>query len=924
MLQKLRPDQDLQCFFFRPSAIAALSDCGPNKFTVSGSWRQQFDWAVVEWNRDNVFEHPALRNLPDGDLRGLTITYEETRENCIPLDSDLFPTVDWPNLRVFTRSGTQEVTYFVPLKDHAEPIEGVYSPATAEVELQGTITQDDYVGFRFLGEHHTFQCYFDSTLTSVANALVDSVNTFSLWCKAERIGTSRIRLTYLGNTGGIRNPEVGNTVGANGNRISLYTYVSGAATESWNADVVQFGGGTSPSKWRVSLELSNLLDDNGMLVPVSNVRKLRWTWAADFQVGEFMRSEFAVHVTNWVVTGADRTYHVAGPGSARYEDDAREVTKLDTWFTEKGNYSGGSIAYCRDYNAAVRCTYRASATHTLYLGTLLTPRGPLIDILVDGVLVVQDDLFIPGENMLARRLIGEFSAGVHNVEVRHRGTDTSDLLLKQYFYFDFFDVVVPTPDLPTFPVEPKITLASDWDTDHSLPLAPERTAWLVHKLGFHGRHNLYVGALIFYELYRKNHVYASKTITFSGVPVVNAITSLSLVRDDYPIDTTITLNHLNIVSDTPEKIATAFALELNRGYTGLRAEATGNTLKIISRTMGADGNHWMVTGSAVGTMSLIFSGIGSHFEGGVDGDWRSDLAASPKINRACRDWCRSFMIALRDYGIDTTAAFSTEMKDGDPDEDAGIAQRYPDGSPVLLNTPAIQGNFSPTSIAFWREVYKEFADIMAEVGIVPYLQFGEVQWWYFPKAGVGMTFYDTYTKQQFEAEYGRPMAVIMSNYDDPAAYPDEVEFLPKLIGAYTDAIMEYVRLSHPSAKFEVLYPTDVNDGALNQRINYAWDSWTPAKLDNLKTESFTYTGNRRLDLSLHRSCDFGFDLGFLPTQRSHLVGISDPYTGWLKEVRYAEGRNQDSVVLWALDQFCLVGFPMPLEKNASRSYFSLR
>ena len=67
-LEKLRPDRDLQCYFLRPSAVAALSETSPNGFTVSGSWRQQFDWAVIEWNRDNVFEHPAFRSLPDGDL----------------------------------------------------------------------------------------------------------------------------------------------------------------------------------------------------------------------------------------------------------------------------------------------------------------------------------------------------------------------------------------------------------------------------------------------------------------------------------------------------------------------------------------------------------------------------------------------------------------------------------------------------------------------------------------------------------------------------------------------------------------------------------------------------------------------------------------------------------------------------------------
>src|SRR6201996_2564599 len=100
-LEKLRPDRDLQCFFLEPSAIAALSSTSPTGFTVSGTWRQQFDWCVIEWNRDNVFEHPALRNLPDGDLSGITLSYNEVRTNCISLDSTWYPTVDWPSLRIY-------------------------------------------------------------------------------------------------------------------------------------------------------------------------------------------------------------------------------------------------------------------------------------------------------------------------------------------------------------------------------------------------------------------------------------------------------------------------------------------------------------------------------------------------------------------------------------------------------------------------------------------------------------------------------------------------------------------------------------------------------------------------------------------------------------------------------------------------------
>ena len=65
-LEKLRPDRDLQVYFERPSAIAAMSGATPTGFTASGAWRQQFDWCVIEWNRENVFEHPRFRNLPDG------------------------------------------------------------------------------------------------------------------------------------------------------------------------------------------------------------------------------------------------------------------------------------------------------------------------------------------------------------------------------------------------------------------------------------------------------------------------------------------------------------------------------------------------------------------------------------------------------------------------------------------------------------------------------------------------------------------------------------------------------------------------------------------------------------------------------------------------------------------------------------------
>src|SRR5208282_2246279 len=131
--------------------------------------------------------------------------------------------------------------------------------------------------------------------------------------------------------------------------------------------------------------------------------------------------------------------------------------------------------------------------------------------------------------------------------------------------------------------------------------------------------------------------------------------------------------------------------------------------------------------------------------------WRTDLTSVPRINRAARDWSSSYFTALHGYGIDAAASFSMELQNGDDSAAAGIAQLYPNGNPAWLNTPALQTNFSPASTAFWQQVYTDMADLMAGAGIVPYLQFGEVQWWYFPgptatvTTETGLPLYDSYT-----------------------------------------------------------------------------------------------------------------------------------------------------------------------------------
>ena len=899
-LQKLRPDRDLQCYFQEPSAIAAMSGASPNGYTVSGTWRQQFDWAVIEWNRDNRFEHPIFRSLPDGDLSGLTLQYSETRTNCIPMESSLFATVDWPSLRVWTDPDDGQEPHKIPLKNYAVATQGSYVAATASLTLQGTPTGADFVGFAIPGEHYTYQMLGADSLTNAINALVAAVNAFSPTMTATQVTGTTITLA-------MRDP----TTGTGGNRIGVYTFTSGANTEHWNVASVQMSGGLSPTQWQVTLPFATIKDSNGNTIAANSIRKMRWTYSADLQTGAYQRSEFQVVVSNWTVTGANRAYSIAGPGSRRIENDAPDIHYSGNWAPfAVGNYSGGTIKYTNTTPASFACTYNAGQTHNLYLGTRLTFNGGTISVVVDSGTPATKNLFLAGEDTLARLSLGQFGAGSHTVQITFTGAAAT------YFYFDFLEIAIPTQTLPVPSTEPVFTLATDWDTEHSLALPAERTAWMINSLGFKGRVNHYAGALWFYELVAPAQHYASTTITFTGSPDPNLITQILIGQVGQPVSTWTPVNHLNLIGDTTTTLATAFAILLNGGYTGVRAQATGNQLTIFARAMGTVGNQ-IAVGVSANTTHLTITLASAALTGGVDPVWLTDLAATPSLNRAARDWHTAFFTALKGYGLDAVAAFSMELGNGDPSVAAGIAQRYPDGTPTLLNTPSLQTNFSPTSLAYWQKVYHDMAALQVAAGLVPYVQFGEVQWWYFPNTS-GMPFYDAYTTSTFQTTFGHPMSVITSNTVNPALVPNEASFLPGLIGNFTQAVIAFVKTAFSNCRFEVLYPRDVNNFPLTKVINYPTTAWTPANLTALKTESFGFTFERDLNLSLYSM--LGADLpAFGQTKRSHLVGISDSSTSWLKEARLAQSNGFESVVLFALDQFCLVGYGLPLSPGLRRS-----
>ena len=128
--------------------------------------------------------------------------------------------------------------------------------------------------------------------------------------------------------------------GSNGNRVGVYGFAQSGSTLKWQESASTFFGGSFPTQYRIHISFGSLQGNKGKpdgvvtAIPTNNVRKIRWTWAADLQTGNYSRSEFQVIVSQWQVTGTGREYFVAGPGSRRIEDDDVSVSYSSMFWPE--------------------------------------------------------------------------------------------------------------------------------------------------------------------------------------------------------------------------------------------------------------------------------------------------------------------------------------------------------------------------------------------------------------------------------------------------------------------------------------------------------------------------------------------------------------------------------------------------------------
>ncbi len=207
-------------------------------------------------------------------------------------------------------------------------------------------------------------------------------------------------------------------------------------------------------------------------------------------------------------------------------------------------------------------------------------------------------------------------------------------------------------------------------------------------------------------------------------------------------------------------------------------------------------------------------------------------------------------------------------------------------------------------------------------------------------SGGSMGYYDAATTAAANTALGRPLYKFTCQDDDPTSNSGaDADFLAAQLKAHVDTIREAVLSSYPNAKFELLYPNDVNNpvcyanaqnpypqgGRLNAAVNLpsAWQTQAGSGLDRLKVEALSWGSTyRNLDLALH-AITFAYtgSLSWPKTDVAYLIPWFNGACPWPSEFQLAATSGIALINFWAYDHVGLMSWPVPFPSPIRRSLF---
>ena len=737
--------------------------------------------------------------------------------------------------------------------------------------------------------------------------------------------------------------------GEDGNMLSMYSLSKNEQLRT-TEETVAFSGGTSDVTWHVKLDLSKIaleLEKPGL----TRIRLMWLTFAPKIaNAAPYLDTEWEAVFSNWTVSGPEdrRRLKVAAPGSVRTEESAPECVYSGDWKIEStdkqetghlgpnetkpgsGFYSGGFAMRASKPGDSVTVKYTCPAAHDLYLGTSLYNDRGAVAIRLDGTHVKDINCFLDNEPAVStRRLIREnVPAGTHTVVI-------AVVTEGKPFVFDFLEAAI-TGDVPdALPPGAEISPALDYSTDHTYKLSPARLMWIFDKLGFTAPMNEYMGVFWWNQRRRVGAVMPQSQVTFSG-SFADGDTVKLVFGVDEPEAPALRLAKTVFPGETPAGIARHFKQYINGQSVAAWAEANANVLTITARS--AKPAYLVQLDKELSPGSQGQVEINGSLSNGDTGIWEVDPSQTPALNRGARDWHRNLFHECAQRNREIVVACSMELV-------------HPPGGfgAVFLDNEVVETDigfgqlksthcaFVPPMLDYQKAVYTAIADLMAQSGMTPNLQFGEFLWWFFTNRNPenpdgGMAYYDEYTKAVAQAALGRPLTAFFAPTDDPDVNGGaDAQFLQARLRDYVAALASHIRAQYPNARIELLFPYDVNHpqpagvhnlgGRLNRTVNLPveWEQKDTSPFDRLKMEALDFGAwSRDLDLAT-TAIRFPLDLGWPKDSIRHLVPIFRGGYPWNKEVELALRAGIPVVNLWAFDHVCLYG--MAMNETKGRSLF---
>lgn len=782
-----------------------------------------------------------------------------------------------------------------------------------------------------------------NTVSAVADATHLTLGT--------SVGGALLNAKYLAERGGY-----------DGNMLELYSLASAPSRAAFNEASVKLAGGDSDVTWSVHIPLTtgSFTKIDAVTSAVSTVtgcdqdiERMWFTFAPRMPDGvAYADQEWEATFSNLSIDdpSSHRALKVAGPNSVRIEE-TDEWCRYDgfwEWATHPSSptspisfFSGGRAKRAAATDAEITIETNCSATHDIYIGTFLNGDCGHIEAKLDGGSPVTIDTFertafYGGEPRSARRkLFSKVTAGKHIVEIRLPGTKNSESS-GYYAYFDFLECAVLS-DVPD-PIETfsDVAPATDYDTNHGYNLPPVRLVSNIRALGLHGEIDHYMGVFWWNQRENIGRTIASATVTFGGTWAAGEAVILEISGA--------TFGKTVFVGDDASTIAAHFRRYINETQVGLYASSSGAVLTITSRS--AMPNYQYALSLNTNTSALGTVVVGGSLDNGValdptkTGQWIIKPSVSPKINRGARDWHSDYFRVLAAAGQDCVVAFSQELvlPPDDPGSGQVWIQRFPDNTPVLTATgfgtlASAHCAFSPVMRDYMKVVYDEMATLMEAEGLVARLQFGEILWWFHEKSPLTMTgglaLWDDYVTAQATATLGRALtSTFTTRNSDPSvnSFADAI-FLRNILRDYVAAIKSYVVGLHGSAKFELLWPLDVNFPATCRLMRYInlpteWEDKSTSPFDTWITEGYQF-GLLERDLDKCRQiAEYPFkQLTWPKADCRYLMGLFDQGWPWVGDFLGGKNSGVPVIKLWAWDHVCLYNrfYPLPKQKVGVKS-----